>query len=84
MWLLPPPLCTHLSLWISCVWVVLGWVLLGGGHQAVALVIVAWLCLIPDFALPAFSLLQGGFAVPRVLYPGFAVLACIGLNRFAL
>ena len=84
MWLLPTSLRTHSSIRISHIWVVLGWVLLGGSHRAIALAIVALLCLLPDVALPAFSFLQGGFAVPRVLYPGFAVLACIGLNRFAL
>ena len=53
MWLLPPPLRTHSSLWASRVWVVLGWVLLGGGRRAVALAIWAALSLFHAFALLA-------------------------------
>ena len=53
MWLLLPPLCTHLPLWVSRVWVVLGWVLLGGARRAVTLAILVELCLLPAFAMLA-------------------------------
>ena len=53
MWLPLPPLHTYLSLWVGRIWVILGWVLLGGVHRAIALAMWAALSLFYAFALLA-------------------------------